>query len=506
LNVRLRTCILATLAWICGVAAPAGGARPNIVIIYADDHAQQAVSACGSRINRTSSIDRLAADGMLFRNSFVGNSICGPSRATFLTGLHSHANGQTGNRAKFRDDLPTFAKALQASGYATAVIGKWHMSTQPKGFDYWALKQGHTFNPRFKTPTGTEASIGHVTDVTTDRSLAWIREQGEQPFLIWISHSASHRTWIPATRHLDNYADETVPEPATLFDDYAGRNPGAATAQMRISRDLFPAYDLKLPVTGDGILDGVAERQLASMTDEQRQAWDAAFGPRNVEFARLAPTGDDLTRWNYQRYIKNYLRSVDGLDESVGKVRAFLEEQGLSDDTVVIYTSDQGFFLGEHGWYDKRWMYEEALRTPLVIHWPGVTAPGGITDTLVQNIDLAPTLLEMAGLPVPESMHGESLVPLLAGSTPDGWRDAIYYHYRMEEPPGRTSHLVAKHYGIRTTRYKLIHFYEHGMWELYDLTRDPHELENVYERPFYKDVVTQLEQQLRRLRDSYGDG
>ena len=497
--------VVVSVSMLAAAPVDADSGQPNIVIIYADDHAQHAISAYGSRINKTPNIDRLAAAGMRFNQSFVANSICGPCRAILLTGLHSHANGQTSNRAIFRDDLPTFAKTLQSNGYTTAVVGKWHLSTQPNGFDYWALKQGSFYNADFETTNGVEKNEGHVTDTITDRSLNWISQHKDKPFMVWISHSAAHRTWEPPIRHLNHYADETIPEPQTLFDNYQGKNAGASTAQMRISRDLFPAYDLKLPVTGDGILDRAAQQQLEKMTPKQREAWQSAFGPRNEKFAQLNPTGDDLTRWNYQRYIKNYLRNVDGLDDSVGRVQSFLREKGLDKNTIVIYTSDQGFFLGDHGWYDKRWMYEESMRTPLIIQWPGVTRPGSSSESIVQNIDMAPTFLEMAGLDVPDSMHGKSLVPLLKGDQPADWRDAVYYHYQMKEPLGRTSHLVAKHYGIRTATHKLIFFYELDVWELYDLVNDPGETQNQYRNSDFAPIVGDLKKRLTQLRSKYDD-
>ncbi|MCO6042613.1 sulfatase [Aeoliella sp. ICT_H6.2] len=478
---------------------------PNIIVIYADDHAQHAISSYGSKINSTPNIDVLAREGMRFTQSFVANSICGPARATLLTGLHSHANGQTSNRAVFRDELPTFAKTLRDNGYATAVVGKWHLSTEPNGFDYWALKKGSFFNPDFETTDGIEHSVGHATDVITTRSLDWIERNSDQPFMIWISHSAAHRTWEPPLRHLNKYANQRIPEPDNLFDDYEGKNSGAETAQMRISRDLFPAYDLKLPATGKGILDGAATAQLARLTPKQREQWDNAFGPRNKAFAEMNLQGDELTRWNYQRYIKNYLRNVDGLDDSVGRICHFLRENNLEENTVVVYTSDQGFFLGDHGWYDKRWMYEESFRTPMIIKWPGVTPPGTVCDLLVQNIDMSPTFLDVAGQEIPDTMHGRSLAPLLRGETPEQWRDAIYYHYQMQEPMARTSHLVAKHYGIRTEKYKLIYFYELDAWELYDMGNDPHEMHNLIGNSEYATVVAGLKQRLAELRTEYGD-
>ncbi|MEE2827273.1 MAG: sulfatase [Planctomycetota bacterium] len=487
--------------------SPGADDRPNIVIIYSDDHAQHAVSAYGSRINRTPAIDQLARDGMRFNNSFVANAICGPARATLLTGLHSHANGMTANNTRFRDELPTFAKCLQATGYRTAMIGKWHIPTRPNGFDYWAIKRGGYYNSEFETREGKEPSEGHVTDVITDRSVAWMREnaQADRPFLIWISHSAVHRTWAPAGRHLDRYTDRDIPQPANLHDDYRGRNPGASTAQMRVSRDLFPAYDLKLPVAGDQVLDRAAERQLEQMTPEQRARWNRAFAPRNQAYAEAGLNGRQRTEWNYQRYIKNYLRCVDGIDEGVATVRDFLTKNGLADNTIVIYTSDQGFFLGDHGWYDKRWMYEESLRTPLLIHWPGVTKPDSTADQLVQNIDIAPTLLAMAGVEPEPGMQGESLAPILRGEQTADWRQGVYYHYQMTEPDGRTSHLVAKHYGIRTARYKLIYFYDHDYWELYDLAEDPGEMNNLYPDLASSSLVKQLKTELADLRIQYAD-
>jgi arylsulfatase A-like enzyme len=479
---------------------------PNVIIIYADDHAQNAIGCYGSTINRTPNIDRLAADGMRFTQSFVANSICGPARATLLTGLHSHANGQTTNHGTFRDELPTFVKSLDAAGYDTAIVGKWHLPTLPNGFDHWTLKQGSYYNPTFKTVDGMEACHGYATDVITEKSLDWIRnrEESGQPFCLWISHSAAHRTWSPPLRHLHRYADVIIPEPETLFDDYVGRAPGAAVAQMRISRDLFPAYDLKLPVTAQGILDDAAQRQMDDLTVEQRRIWDTAFGPRNVAFAEAQLSGDDLTRWNYQRYIKNYLRCVDAIDDSVGRVREFLHDQRLAENTVVIYTSDQGFFLGEHGWYDKRWMYEPSLRSPLIVCWPRVVGPGTTSTALIQNIDLAPTILDVCGLQTEPGMHGKSMLPLLKQEQVE-WRDAIYYHYQMKEPPRRTSHLVAKHYGVRTKQYKLIYFYELGAWELYDLTRDPDEIDNLYGKPETKAITQTLKQRLSDLRRRFGD-
>jgi arylsulfatase A-like enzyme len=503
----IRTAILAS--WMVCVSLAnlsVGDDRPNIVFIYADDHAQHAIGAYGSRINRTPNIDRLADEGMRFTQSFVANSICGPARATILTGAHSHRNGKMTNSGGFKDEMPTFAKRMQASGYQTAMVGKWHLGPNPNGFDHWAIARGGYYNLSLVTAEGPTKHTGYTTEIITDDALRWIEERDpERPFLVWISHTATHRTWEPPLRHLTRYDDEEIPEPPTLFDDYAGKSPGAAAAQMRVAKDLFPAYDLKLPVTGEGILDGSRSSKLKKLTPEQRAAWKAAYDPKNAAFAAADLEGDALVRWNYQRYIKDYLRCVDALDDSVGQVLTFLEERGLDENTIVIYSSDQGFFLGDHGWYDKRWMYEESLRTPLIVRWPGVTIPGSRCEQLVQNLDMAPTFLQVAGLPVPGSVQGANLVPLLRGETPDDWRDSIYYHYHQQDS-GRTSHMVARHYGIRTQRHKLIHIYDHDAWELYDLEVDPFEIRNVYGEPGYAETVGELKGALGVLRVRYGDG
>jgi arylsulfatase A-like enzyme len=480
--------------------------RKNIVFIYGDDHSERAIGCYGSTMNATPHIDRLAAGGMRFTQSFVANSICGPARATILTGLHSHANGKTTNAGGFRTDLPTFAKSLQNAGYQTAMVGKWHFATPPEGFDYWRWAQGTYYGTDFKTADGVLKNEGYCTDLITDDALRWLQSERdeERPFMIWISHKAAHRTWEPAQDTLLNYDGVQIPEPTSLFDDYAGRSPGAASAQMRISKDLFPAYDLKLPITGEGILDDAAARNRGRMTVAERKAWDAAYDPRNAAFAAANLAGDALVRWKYQRYIKDYLRCVDALDASIGRVLDWLEEAGLEEDTIVVYSSDQGFFLGEHGWYDKRWMYEPALRTPLIVRWPGVTQADTTCASMVQNIDMAPTFLAMAGVAEPDGMHGRSLAPLLGGGQPGDWRDAIYYHYQQRDS-GRIEHMVEPHYGVRTARYKLMYVYDLGEWELYDLQEDPDELRNVVDDEGYAEVRESLGVRLRELRAEFGD-
>jgi arylsulfatase A-like enzyme len=481
--------------------------RPNIIVIYADDHSEAAISSYGSIINQTPNIDQLAADGMRFTQSFVANSICGPARGTLLTGTHSHTNGRVNNTSAFNTELPTWGREMRGQGYRTAMVGKWHLPGKPlpEDFDYW-VKTGGYYANGLQSSEGKIDRQGYTVDLITDLGLEWIdQEQDEEkPFVLWLSHNAVHRTWMPGPEHLDLYRGVEIPEPATLLDDYVGRSPGAEQAQMRISKDLFPAYDLHLPITGEQILDNAAKGRLAPMTAAEREAWDAAYDPENEAFAAANLSGDGLTRWNYQRYIQDYLRCVAALDDSVGRVREFLEANDLADNTIVIYTSDQGFFLGEHGWYDKRWMYEPSLRTPLIIHWPGVTAPGSTSDKMVQNIDMAPTFLEMAGQEIPSTMQGASLLPLLSNTLEEQWRSAIYYHYQ-EYNEGRIAHRVAEHYGIRTERYKLFYVYRHDAWEFYDLESDPDEMNNLIDDPKHADEIRYLKDRLWNLRLQFGD-
>ena len=489
------------------IPTAAAGDRPNIVFVYADDHAERAVGAYGSPLTKTPHIDALAAEGVRFRNSFVANSICGPARATVLTGLHSHANGKKHNGGGFKDELPTWAKLLQSSGYQTAMIGKWHIGPKPSGFDHWAIAKGGYYGPTMVTAEGKTKTAGYTTEVITQASLDWIKSslEADEPFAIWINHAASHRTWMPGPQYHDRYAEQVLPEPSTLFDDYAGRSPGAAASQMRIARDLFGAYDLKLPPEDGEVLGKRGNDLLNSMTEAQRSAWEAAYGPRNAAFAKAGLEGDALVRWKYQRYIRDYLRCVDALDDSLGQVRSFLKDNGLADNTIVIYSSDQGFFLGEHGWYDKRWMYEPSMRTPLIIHDPRSKSQGIVVDQLVQNIDMAPTILEYAGLEVPSSMHGASLASLAEEKQGPNWRTSVYYHYQQRDS-GRTSHTVAPHYGVRTKQHKLIHVYDFDAWELYDLEGDPDEMHNLFGTEGAGEITATLVQELQRLREKFQDG
>jgi len=488
--------------WVWAVAvllsAPAAygqqSKRPNILFIFADDHAYQAISAYGSKINHTPNLDRLAREGMLFENALVTNSICAPSRAVILTGKYSHLNGVINNATPFDASQPTFPKLLQKAGYQTALFGKWHLQSDPTGFDAWEILpgQGHYYNPDMLFAGGKRRHEGYATDIITDLTLDWLRRRDpKRPFLLMSQHKAPHRNWMPSPDRLTLYAGIDIWEPPTLFDDYSHRASPARKQGMEIGRDLRDDYDLKLVSAFAG------KDEFARMTEKQKRAWDAVYGPENEAFFRANLAGRELVRWKYQRYIKDYLRCVASVDDNVGRLLRFLDEEGLADNTVVVYSSDQGFYLGEHGWYDKRWMYQESLKTPLIVRWPGATRPGSRDSHLVSNLDFAETFLEMAGVPVPADMQGRSLVPLLRGESPRDWRRSFYYHY-YEGPPA--VHGVARHYGVTTRTHKLIHYYETGEWELFDLELDPYELRSVYDDARYERVRKELEAELARLR------
>lgn len=476
-----------------GVAA---ADRPNIVFIFSDDHASRAVSAYGAGLNETPHIDRIAEEGMRFDRCYVTNSICGPSRACILTGKYSHKNGFYTNRSKFDGAQQTFPKLLQQAGYQTAIVGKWHLVSDPTGFDYWEILpgQGRYYTPRFLTADGPVEAPGYVTDVITDKAVAWLREgrDASRPFMLMVQHKAPHREWSPSPEHVADFKGQTIPEPATLFDDYANRADAARMAAMRMA-DLRLEEDLKLYSP-----DSPHSRQMLKlMSDEERAAWQAAYAEENEAFREAPPEGEELIRWKYQRYMKDYLRTVQSVDDNVGRVLEYLDESGLADNTVVIYASDQGFYLGEHGWFDKRFMYEPSLRTPLVVRWPGTVKPGSVEDRIVSNVDFAATFLEMAGVEAPRDLQGRSLAPLLAGRPPEDWRTAFYYHY-YEGPPAE--HAVAEHYGVTDGRFKLIHYYKLDQWELFDLASDPDELHSVYGVPDYAAPRQRLTDELARLR------
>lgn len=488
--------------------------RPNIIFIMTDDHAYQAISAYGHDLIETPNLDRLADEGMLFRRSYVANSLCAPSRAVILTGKHSHINGHINNFSVFDSTQVTFPKILQQNGYQTGIVGKWHLRSQPTGFDYWKILpgQGHYYNPEFITPDGIVQEEGHSTELITDSAINYLESirGGNKPFMLMYQFKAPHRQWWPSAEDIGVFADRDFPEPETLFDDYENRGTAAKEAEMRISDHMGLTLDNKIhpDIVEEAGLEESREiypeiylDTYSRLDEEQKEQWDAYYGPISEEFAENTPTGDELTRWKYQRYMEDYLGTVRSVDRNIGRLLDYLDENGLADNTMIVYTSDQGFYLGEHGWFDKRFMYEESFRTPLIVRYPSVIQAGSKNNNLVQNIDIAPTLLDVAGVEIPQEIQGRSLTPLLAQQN-DEWRDQLYYHYY--EYPGE--HTVKRHYGIRTDRYKLIHFYyDIDEWELYDLESDPQEMMNVYHDPDYADIRDSLHQELDELREYYGD-
>jgi arylsulfatase A-like enzyme len=466
--------------------------RPNIVFIMADDHAAHAIGCYGSRINQTPHIDRIARQGVRFDNCFCTNSICAPSRAVILTGKHSHLNGVRDNSDVFDGSQVTFPHLLRSSGYHTAFVGKWHLKSDPTGFDHWDILpgQGHYYNPDMIEMGKKVQHSGYVTDILTEKALNFLEKQedSEKPFLLMLHHKAPHRNWQPPLRHLRLFDGQTIPEPETLFDDYATRSQAAKEQEMSVADHLQLEYDLKM---GDP-----PER----MNSDQKSVWESVYGPRRRMFYRTKPQGRDLVRWKYRRYMEDYLGCVAAVDESVGRILDSLESMGLEDRTLVVYTSDQGFYLGDHGWYDKRFMYEEAMGMPLVMKYPGKIIPGSINKDLVSNLDFAPTFLDMAQVYKPEDMQGISLRGSMQGRANSFQRDFLYYHY-YEYP---AVHMVKRHDGLRGRRFKLIHFYHDiEAWELYDLEKDPNELCNVIEDPAYASVVRRLKAELKRLREYY---
>ena len=519
-----RLCLprcIALLLWLHAalLCLPAGSLlwaaerQPNILFVFSDDHAVQAIGAYGSKINQTPHLDRLAREGAVYENSFCANSICGPSRACILTGKHSHLNGFLRNGNRFDPTQTTFPKLLQQVGYQTAVIGKWHLATDPVGFDHWEVLpgQGSYYNPDFLQMDGSRKRYtGYCTDLITDLSLTWLKEQRDsgKPFMLMCQHKAPHRNWAPAQRHFALFKNEDVPEPETLFDDYQGRSKLLQENEMSIRDHFHWGHDMKFH--GENLFPKYfagrhANGEYRRMTPAQQQAWDAHYEPENQAFISQMRSeelsDEEILRWKYQRYIKDYLRCIAAVDDGVGRLLEYLDETGLADNTIVIYCSDQGFYLGEHGWYDKRWMFEESLKMPFLIRWPGVIEPGTRSQALIQNIDYAPTFLDIAAAEIPGEMQGRSLLPLFrAGgqATPD-WRDAIYYAYYENV----SVHNVPVHDGVRTERYKLMFFPRTSEWQLIDLQNDPQELQSLHDDPSHADVLTGLQKRYRDLRRFY---
>lgn len=487
--------------------------RPNVIFVFSDDHATHAMGCYGSTFARTPNLDRLARGGMRFDSTFCGNALCGPSRATVLTGLFSHGNGFMRNGNRFDAEQETFPVVLQRQGYATALFGKWHLESTPRGFDAWAVlpDQGHYYNPDFDTKDGRVREHGHVTDLTTQLALKWLETGRDpaKPFVLMCQHKAPHRNWMPDLQDLELYRDEELPVPATLFDDHRGRAKGAARTEMQVDRDLALQYDLLVePLESERPrlrgLDASWDTMLGRLDDEQRSAFLAAFRSENEAFRKANPQGEELVRWKLQRYLKNYLRCIAGVDRSVGQLLDWLAAHPeIERNTIVVYSSDQGFFLGDHGYYDKRWMYEESLRMPLLVRWPGHVTEGSVCKALVQNVDFAPTFLEAAGASFSRPVHGRSLLPLLSGTTPADWREEVYYHYYES----KATHRVPAHFGVRTERYKLIRYYEpdEDAWELFDLDTDPHELHSLADDSRFADVRRDLEHRLEAARARLAD-
>ncbi len=490
-NATWLAVFLTALVVVQGCEAPDD--RPNILFIFSDDHSSAAISAYGSVLNNTPHIDRIAREGIRLDRYLVTNSICAPSRATILTGKYSHENGQLTNFETFDGNQQTFPKLLQQAGYQTAMIGKWHLRSVPTGFDYSnvLIGQGPYYNPRMiLNGVDTVSHEGYTTDIVTDMALDWLRQDRDsgKPFLAMVQHKAPHRPWDPGPDQLALFDDETLPQPSTFRDNYDTRSSAAAAANMRVATNLV-ARDLKIEA-GPG-----------NLNEEQQARWDAAYGPRNEALRDALERGDmddeALVDWKYQRYVKDYLRTVASMDENIGRILDYLEETGLAENTIVIYSSDQGWYLGEHGWYDKRWMFEPSLRAPFVARWPGHIPDGSVSAAMTSNVDLASTFLDLAGAPQPPDLHGKSMMPVLLGEEgEDAFRESFYYHYY--EYPG--SHCVQRHYGVRTDRYKLIYYYEIDEWELFDLDVDPDEVNNRYADPAMQSIVTELTTELDRLR------
>ncbi len=477
---------------------------PNILYIMSDDHGYQAISAYDKQYINTPNIDRIANEGMLFTNSFVTNSICGPSRAVMLTGKHNHINGFKRNSATFDGSQQTFPKLLQKAGYQTAIVGKWHLKSDPTGFDYWNILpgQGQYYNPDFIEMGEKKRYEGYAPFVTTDIAIDWLdnKRDKSKPFCLLLHHKAVHRTWEPDTSTFAEFSGKQYPVPDNYFDDYKTREAAAAQKMSIRKPDMDIVYDLKMEYEGiKGRFGNMTHK--SRMTKEQKEKWDAYYKPIAEEFVKTDPQGKDMELWKYQRYMQDYLACVRSLDESIGEVLKYLDENGLVENTIVVYTSDQGFYLGEHGWFDKRFMYEQSMGTPLVMRYPGHIKPGTKCEKLVQNIDYAPTFLDLAKVSIPEDIQGISLTPLWEGKD-SKWRDALYYHY-YEFP---NEHMVKRHYGIRTDRYKLIHFYSDiDEWEFFDLENDPEEMNNLYQNEDYAGLVNDMKERLVKLQEQYED-
>lgn len=502
-------CATASALTGCAPKQSVEDAKPlNIVFIMTDDHTAQMMSCYDQRYIQTPNLDRIANDGLRFVNGFVANSLSGPSRACLLTGKHTCANGFKDNSgAPFDGSQQTFPKLLQQAGYETAIVGKWHLESIPTGFNYWEIlpAQGDYYNPRLITmQNDTIVKQGYLTNIITDDALNWLENRTDKgkPFCLMIHHKAIHRDWLPELKYLREYEDKTFPIPDTFYDNYDGR-PAAASQEMSIDKDMDIQYDIKMyDPNNDSRLKSHYESFINRLNPEERKIYDAFYDSLAVDFRSKNLQGKELAEFKFQRYMRDYSKVVKTLDDNVGRVLDYLESHNLLDNTLVVYTSDQGFYMGEHGWFDKRFMYEESMHTPIIMRMPkGYERRGDVTE-LVQNIDFAPTFLEIAGVKVPEDIHGVSLLPLIKNAQPVEWRKSLYYHF-YEYP---AEHMVKRHYGVRTDQYKLIHFYNDiDVWELYDLKNDPKELHNIYGKEGTEDITKQLMSELKKLQSQYGD-
>lgn len=486
------------LLMICSQLAQAQKKQPNIVIIVSDDHAFQAISAYGNKQVSTPNIDRIANEGVLFNKGYVTNSICGPSRAVILTGKYSHKNGFKDNEnSRFNGDQDSFIKRLTAGGYQTAWIGKWHLESDPQGFSYWQVlpAQGQYYNPDFDMMDGTKKNVtGYVTNIIEDEAEKWLdTRDATKPFCLVIGHKATHRTWIPDTADFGKYDGVKFPLPKNFYDTYEGRE-AARIQDMSISKTMLMGYDLKM------LNDDAKEGSVARMNPSQRAKFDAYYKPIHADLKARNLSGNALTEWKYQRYMNDYLSTAASLDRNIGRTLDYLDKNGLSENTIVIYLSDQGFYMGEHGWFDKRFIYEESFRTPMVMRYPGVIKPGMVSDDFVMNLDIAPTMLDAAGIAIPKDVQGESMMPVLTEKNAKG-RDVLYYHYYENG-----EHSVSPHFGIRTKKYKLIKFYTRvNNWELYDLQKDPQEMNNLYGKKGFEKITATLKNTLNQQLDKYQD-
>lgn len=498
---------------ICGVASMIACKQknvdmqhPNIIFIMSDDHAKQAISAYAGQLNETPNIDQMAEEGMLFDNAFVTNSICAPSRAVILTGKYSHLNGVKDNNTKFDSTQITFPKIFQKNGYETAIFGKWHLKSQPTGFDFWNVLpgQGEYYNPNFINNGQDTIYEGYVTDIITDKAIEWLsKRDSDKPFMMMVQHKAPHRNWMPDLKYLNEFENKDFSTPKTFDDDYEGRE-HLKNQVLTVAEHMDIMYDLKIPCDTCDVADindwarDEYKEKLSRFSSEQRASWETGYQKEIEEFETFDRSKEDFQKWKLNRYLQDYLRCIISVDESIGEINRYLKDNNLDENTLVVYTSDQGFFLGEHGLFDKRYMYEESFQTPLIMKYPAGIQKGTVSEQMVLNLDIAPTFLDLAGLEIPKEMQGRSMVPLFDDPELQDWRDAVYYHYYENEFG------VLEHYGVRTENYKLIRFDTDPVsWELYDLKNDPHELKNLYSNRKYESTVETLKEKLRGLRSKY---